>query len=281
MKRNARIPHHDPSPPAPGRPVLDAHRILYLASEAGKILLQNGAEIHRVEATINRVAAAYGLEETESFVTPTGIMVSTVDTRGDTITRIRNIESRTVNLGKIAGVNELVGSIADRAHRPLSPDLLESGLMSIGDARPVNRALRLAAAATAAASFTLMFGGGPWEVAAGAVSGLFARLASEFLSGLGVNDFFMNMCGSALVTLLCTMLALPGLLARPDLSIIGALMLFVPGLAITNAIRDTLAGDLLSGVARGTEAVFVAIAVASGSGIALEIGALARRALLS
>jgi len=85
------------------------------------------------------------------------------------------------------------------------------------------------------------------------------------------------MSGSALVTLLCTALSIAGLTARPNDAIIGALMLFVPGLAITNSIRDTLAGDLLSGLARGIEAVFIAVAVAAGSGVALEISALARR----
>ena len=46
-------------------------------------------------------------------------------------------------------------------------------------------------------------------------------------------------------------------------------MLLVPGLAITNAIRDTIAGDLVSGLARAIEAFLVAIGIAIGSGIIL------------
>ena len=55
-----------------------------------------------------------------------------------------------------------------------------------------------------------------------------------------------------------------------DKVIIGSIMLLVPGLAITNAIRDTVAGDLVSGLARGAEAFLTAIAVAVGTGVVLS-----------
>ena len=52
-----------------------------------------------------------------------------------------------------------------------------------------------------------------------------------------------------------------------DNIIIGAVMPLVPGVAITNSFRDILAGHLISGTARGTEAIFIAGSV--GLGIAL------------
>lgn len=48
-------------------------------------------------------------------------------------------------------------------------------------------------------------------------------------------------------------------------------MLLVPGLIITNAIRDTIAGDLVSGISRAIEAIFIAIAIAVGSGIIIKL----------
>ena len=56
-----------------------------------------------------------------------------------------------------------------------------------------------------------------------------------------------------------------------DILIISSIMLLVPGLAITNAIRDTVSGDYLSGVARATEAFLVAIAIAAGIGVVLSM----------
>lgn len=46
--------------------------------------------------------------------------------------------------------------------------------------------------------------------------------------------------------------------------IIGSIMPLVPGLAITNSFRDIMAGHLISGVARATEALFVAGAIGGG-----------------
>ena len=49
-----------------------------------------------------------------------------------------------------------------------------------------------------------------------------------------------------------------------DPIIIGSIMPFVPGVAITNAVRDILAGHLISGTARATEALIVAATICAG-----------------
>ena len=53
--------------------------------------------------------------------------------------------------------------------------------------------------------------------------------------------------------------------------ITGAIMPLLPGLAITNAIRDTVNGDLVSGVARTAEALLTAIAIAAGVGVVIAL----------
>jgi len=51
----------------------------------------------------------------------------------------------------------------------------------------------------------------------------------------------------------------------------GTIMLFVPGVAITNSIRDFLSGDMLAGVTRMVEAVVTAVSLAAGAGIVLKL----------
>ncbi len=51
--------------------------------------------------------------------------------------------------------------------------------------------------------------------------------------------------------------------------IIGSIMIFLPGVAITNAVRDSLAGDLLAGSARAMEAMLIAVSIAAGVGAVL------------
>ena len=57
--------------------------------------------------------------------------------------------------------------------------------------------------------------------------------------------------------------------------IVGGLMIFLPGLALTNAVRDSLAGDLLAGSARGLEAALIAASTAAGVGMVLALWVLA------
>ncbi len=56
-----------------------------------------------------------------------------------------------------------------------------------------------------------------------------------------------------------------------DIIIIGSIMSLVPGVAITNAMRDTISGDFISGLSRGMEAVFSALAIAFGVGLILNV----------
>ena len=48
-------------------------------------------------------------------------------------------------------------------------------------------------------------------------------------------------------------------------------MLFVPGVAITNSIRDFLSGDMLAGLTRMVEAFLTAVSLAAGAGLVLKL----------
>ena len=56
-----------------------------------------------------------------------------------------------------------------------------------------------------------------------------------------------------------------------DKMVIGAIMNLVPGVAITNSMRDIIAGDLLAGQAKLVEALFIATAIALGAGMVLSL----------
>ena len=89
----------------------DINAIMHIAVEAGRIILENGGETYRVEDTINRICTAFGVRRAESFVTPTGIMMSVTAIDGSTFSTVKRIQIRTVNLEKICKVNELSRNI--------------------------------------------------------------------------------------------------------------------------------------------------------------------------
>lgn len=243
------------------------NRVIHLSAEAGKIILENGGETYRVEETIYRICKAYGLKDAESFVTPTGIMISATDSTGLTISLVKRIKSRTVDLEKIALVNDLSRNIEPKN---LDVDFVFNELKIIAERKRYNYKTTLFFSSVTTSFFTLLFGGNFYDFIISFFIGMIIKLFSIMLSKVKINEFISNVIGGAIAALLALLSTRLGINTNLDKIIIGSIMLLVPGLAITNAIRDTIAGDLLSGISRAVEAFLIAVAIAVGSGTVLR-----------
>jgi len=236
---------------------------------AGEIMLKNGAETYRVEETICYILQAAGIEHTESFVTPTGIFISSdspMDKNPYTV--IKRIRERTINLQKISEVNNLSRQIVSGN---LSFTDAMDALRRIDKKQGYNRMLKALSACFLAASFTILLGGTlrdfiPAFIICLAVQGTVFALEQNSFS-----YFLINIAGGFVSALGAIIFSNLGWGNNVDKTIIGSIMTLVPGVAITNAIRDSISGDLVSGTARAAEAFLVAVAIASGVGIALKI----------
>jgi uncharacterized membrane protein YjjP (DUF1212 family) len=247
---------------------MDTNKIAHVAVDAGRIILENGGETYRVEDTILRILAAYNLEAADSFVTPTGIMVSVTDRYAHTVTIVKRIRKRTVDLEKISRVNDLSRNIKTKG---MTSDNLSEELIKIDNLQRYDTKTTIIFSALAAAFFTLLFGGNLNDFFSSFLIGGIIKYVGISLSSLSINDFFINIFGGILAAFLAIISGLLSLSDNLDKVIIGSIMLLVPGLSITNAIRDTIAGDLVSGITRAIEAVLVAVAIAVGTGITLKI----------
>lgn len=243
-------------------------RIIHLACEAGRIILQSGGETYRVEETILKICYAFDIERADSYVTPTGIMISLTDKEGETISLVKRINCRTVNLEKISQVNDLSRALAVKS---LSLDYVEERLKKIDASNGYNDIVLIIASAFGAGFFTLLFGGNFRDFGVSIVAGTVIKLLSLALNNLHINEFFINSLGGAVATLIAIFGVKLNIGNNIDKIIIGSIMLLVPGLIITNAIRDTIAGDLVSGMTRAVEAILIAIAIAVGSGIVIRL----------
>ncbi|MCY6370448.1 threonine/serine exporter family protein [Clostridium ganghwense] len=249
-----------------------SHKILHIAAEAGTIILQSGGETYRVEETMLRICYAFNIKKADSFVTPTGIMISITDQNNQTISLVRRINSRTVNLEKVCMVNDLSRSIIPKK---LTLDCVESKLKEINSTSGHKSKVLIVAASFAAGFFTLVFGGSVQDFLVSLVIGAIIKILSTALNNIRINEFFINSLGGAVAALIALISVKFNLGHSEDKIIIGSIMLLVPGLAITNAIRDTIAGDLISGISRAIEAFFIAIAVAIGSGLVIKLWVIA------
>lgn len=245
---------------------MDLNEILHVATFAGKIMLESGGETYRAEEIIWRICKIYGIEEAESFVTTTGIMVS-VCHNGETHSLIRRVSSRTIDLDKVDRVNDLSRNIIKRN---LSVKELKSQLTLINNGERYSNITSIIISALGAFCFVFLFNGKLPEAIAAFFIGLIIKYITIKFYSLDINPFFINSIAAGICAILAIAFLKLNLINDLDKTIIGSIMLLVPGLAITNAIRDTISGDLLAGLTRALEAFLVAISIAIGTGAVLS-----------
>ncbi|MGI6737079.1 MAG: threonine/serine ThrE exporter family protein [Anaerovoracaceae bacterium] len=245
-------------------------QVLRLAIRAGEIMMQSGAEIYRVEDTITRICTACHIPNVEVFATPTGIFVSLDpgEDDSDVFTYVSRLHYSNTNLRKISEINSFSREFT-------TTDLSrQEGLARLEEISREKRHpvwLNLIAACVVSMSFCLLMAGTPRDAICSGVIGTCSYLLSLFLYKYAINYFIRGLCCCAMATAMALLSVSLSLGQSSGAMVIGSLMLFVPGAAITNSIRDFLSGDMLAGIARFTEALVVAISLAAGAGIMLKI----------
>lgn len=236
------------------------------AVETGYLLVVNGGEIYRAEESMQRIFRAYGIENGEVFAIPTLIEVTVSTPDGGPVTRIKRVPLRTVNMDRVEQVNALCRRIW--SDKPKFSEI-RAELARI-EKRPVlSFPMQTLAYALIAATFTLFYGGTLPDAGVALFCGSAIRLTTRFFERFRVNSFFVNVAASFIAAAIALVAASFNAYLSYDKMIIGSLMNLVPGIAITNFMRDIIAGDLIAGILRLTESVLVATAIAIGAGIAL------------
>lgn len=244
--------------------IIDEDKVIDVVLIAGRILLESGAETYRVEDTMNRISASFGLDDTYSFVTSTAIIFSL---NNRTNTRLIRIRERTTDLEKIALTNSLSRKISSNQ---LSIDEAKSELIHLHHASlQFSSITKFFAAAIACGFFLFMFGGTASDFWIACLAGGAAFLTFSFVQKYIQIKFFSEFVASAVVISIAAIFTKIGIAKNQDIITIASVMPLVPGILITNAIRDLLAGELLAGMSRGVEAALTAFAIGAGVAIVL------------
>lgn len=243
----------------------DNDRLVKAISKIGEMLLENGAETLRVEDTMKRIALSYGATIVDSYATPSMIIISyTLD--GIMNHNIKRTKVKRVDLDKIDKLNNL----SRRVCKGISLDDFINELDKIEDNKVYNKYLMIFMSGFCAFGFAFVFNGGIKEAMACFVIGLLLKILMSELEKIDFVSLFNNIVGGAFVSFMALISAKNGF-SDLDTVIIAADMLLVPGLAITNAIRDVVSGDLISGIIRALEAIIVALGIALGSAFILKL----------
>ncbi len=241
-------------------------QVLEIAITAGKILLCSGAETSRVEDTIVRMCALRGMNTVSVFCTPSVIIVSN-EFAGD-FTCMYRVSRRGTDLGLISEINELSFSFArwqhdytetmnilrEKLNRPPRPNYIET--LSSG---------------LAAASFAVVLGGDLYEF----IGAFFAAAAAMFvlkkIAPFRPSSFWETTLAGVILCAVALIFQklIPG--NSMEKMTVGAIMPFLPGVAFTNGLRDYMAGDLMSGNTRVSEALLLVGGLAIGMAAVLGI----------
>ena len=244
---------------------MEYSKLLDMATDLGYELAMSGAETFRVEESINRVLSAYGIEA-EVFAIPNYLIVSIVTDDGTPMTRMRRIGAHDNDLDAVEKFNGLSRAFCNR--KP-DPDSGQQWLQIVRErVSSYSRPMELMGDFLGASGFTLLFGGSVLDSLCGGICGIAVGLISRFLSKQKSNPFFRTNAASFIMAMLAYSMNLAGICQNADAVIIGALMLLVPGLLFTNAMRDIIYGDTNSGINRIVQVALTAIAIALGTAVA-------------
>ena len=235
---------------------------------ASQIILESGGETYRAEETVERMCHGLGIPGVDVLALPTGLMLTLTLADDNTLSRIVRVRTRTTDLGRMDRCNDISRRVASGQ---LSAADALSALQALKRPQKEKRLLLIGAGALSAASFTVMLGGGWVDFIVSFFCGALVQLVMPPMRKMRMPPLISSMFAGALTTLM----ALAGRQLIPEVAIepviSGAIMPLLPGLAVTNAMRDTIRGDLVSGGARVAEAILSVMMLAAGIGLVLSM----------
>ena len=247
---------------------MDYNILLDLATDLGYRLAMSGAETFRVEDSICHIMRAYGIEG-EAFAIPNCLTGSVKTADGKPLTRMRRIGYHGNDLDCVERYSNLSRRIC--AELP-SPETALEWLREIEKTpRSYGTIVTLLGNFLGAGGFAILFGSTFWDSLLSGLCGLIVGTVGIFTDKLKANLFSRTIIASFLMALAAYFAAGWQIADNADTIIIGALMILVPGLLFTNAIRDIIHGDANSGINRIVQVLLIAAAIALGTAAAWKI----------
>nr|WP_243129832.1 MULTISPECIES: threonine/serine exporter family protein [unclassified Clostridium] len=236
--------------------------------QAGHLLLENGAEISRVEETIERICRYYGVCSGNAFVLTNGIFVTVGSGKEPDFAKVEHIPVSGTHLDRVAAVNQLSREI--EAGRYTVKEAAER-LEGIRNMPGKPKAMQVLASGCGSAAFCCLFGGSMWDSMAALMAGILLYIYVLYVSAPHLSKIVGNISGGALVTILCSAMHLAGIGQHLNYMVIGSIMPLIPGVPFTNAIREIADSDYISGSVRMMDALLIFFCIAIGVGVGFSL----------
>lgn len=239
------------------------------AMDIGEQMLVSGAEVHRVEESISRMCYAFGAKRVDVFIITSSMVVTVCGEDDASYTQTRRVTSVKFNIERLHCLNNLSREICAKK---ITEGEIKTRLDAIVASKPFPSWLEFFCYAVIAGAFTLFFGGDLIETTVSFAVGAFVWLGLFFAEKLIPNKTFGKFVASAIATCLAFLSVFLGWTVTADKVIIGNIMTLIPGIGLTNAIRDLFTGDSIAGLLRLTDALLTALAIAAGYYLVVVLG---------
>lgn len=224
-------------------------------------MLSSGAEIERVEDSVERMCQSFGAAKTEVFAVTYMILVTISGDGYDGITQIKRVKSFDRNMQRLSELNALSRRICEEK---MAPEEANAIYGKIEGKRLYGLPKRMFIYALISAAFSIFFGGNVYDFILAGVVGALAAPCDVLLGKMELNRFFHIF----LCAIYCGILANIGGyiwdVITPELVSIGNIMIFIPGVIFTCSLQELFAGNMLSGLTRFAEAAMISLVIATG-----------------
>ena len=240
--------------------------VLHFAVELGDIMLRNGAEVYRVEDSILAILNAYEIEDYDVYGLSNGIFASADEATDHRASMIRHVPMLAMHLGRIAALNSLCREVCNK-------DItIEEAWEKLSEYKKIptySLPILIIATGIGCGGFSYLYGGSPLDAFMAIIVGMLLRVFLYYWEKSNRSKAITNVLGSSVVTILAVVIFAVGLPVHYDKIIIGGIMPLVPGIPLTNSIRDFINSDYLSGTIRLIDALLTAFCIAVGVGVVI------------
>lgn len=247
-------------------------KVLELALEVGVGLLSSGGSVSRVETAVDRICSSFGAYEVNVAAFPSMILASVRTTDGREHSYLKRVYSSMNNLSLLEKYNQLSRDIC--AGKVGVDDGLRLSF-EISHNNPRDKRLTVLGAGLVAATYAVFFGGTVADCLPAFIVAFIMAALNEVLSSRSLNAyatmFMLSFIGGMLSIALCKLFVICGLQCHGSMVIIGTIMILIPGLLITNAVRDLFTGDLMSGSIQILNGLLLTLVIAAGYGLSMAV----------
>ncbi|MBR2043086.1 MAG: threonine/serine exporter family protein [Clostridia bacterium] len=229
--------------------------------EVGEQMLLCGAEVHRVEEGIKRMCLALGAVRTDVFIITSSMVVTVYNQKGEYFTQTRRVMSSGTDYEKLNRLNALCREISAGK---IPAEEIKTKCREAVQVKHYPFALECVCYSVIAGAFTLFFGGTVTQMAVSLFAGAAVRFVILLCEKTVPSKMFSKFLSCATATLIAFIAVKLCIIGDVDKVVIGNIMSLIPGIGLTNALRDLFTGDSIAGILRSVEAVLTALAIAAG-----------------